>query len=59
MTPDAKHTDDPHFWLGTLAASIHGHITRQQPPDRLRRDLLGFLKSPAANPELREMLRRG
>jgi hypothetical protein len=58
MTPPSEHADNPHFWLGWLAASIHGHLAKQQPGDRLRADLAEFLGSPVATPELREILRR-
>lgn len=44
------------FWLGTLAASIHGHVTDEQPSERLERDLREFLESSACSDELREML---
>ena len=31
MTPRAEH-ESPHYWLGWLAASIHGHLGGRNPP---------------------------
>lgn len=50
------YADNPDFWLGSLAASIHGYLNDRQSKERLEIDYHEFMGSPACSDELREIL---